>query len=111
MKAITVDEFKVIGVKEQSPEKKKAIEIVNTFVKHWETNEDNEPIIMEVEESDFDNAFDFSNPKQILRAANLLRQVANKNAKYNIAIKQRDKRLFIGMREELESNYTRLTYL
>lgn len=106
MKTITVDEFKAIGVKEQTPEKIKATEIINAFVAHWKArSEDDEHSVIEVEESDFDNMFDFNNPKQILRAATLLRGVANKNAEYNIAIKQRDKRLFIGMREELEFGF------
>lgn len=107
MKGLTVDEFMQIGVKEQPPEKTKAVEIINAFIKRWEVRDkDSSDIsVFEVEESDFDNAFKFNEPKQILRAATLLRNVANKNDKYNIAVKQRGGRLFVGMREEIEPNY------
>lgn len=104
MKGLTVDEFMQVGVKEQAPERVKAVEIIDAFIKRWEVRDESSSNIsvIEVEESDFDNVFNFGDPKQILRAANLLRNVANKNVRYEIAVKQRGGRLFIGMRQELE---------
>lgn len=106
MKRITADEFLQIGAKEQPPERIAAKKIIDDFVQFWEerADEDDRPVI-EVEESDFDNVFKFNEPKQILRAANLLRNVANKNIRYEIAVKQRGKRLFVGMRQELEPRW------
>ena len=103
MKRITANEFLQIGTKEQPPERIAARKIIDTFKNY--RSADGEQIVIEVEESDFDNIFDFSNPKQLLRAATLLRNVANKDEDYSIAVKQRGKRLFVGMREEIEPGF------
>ena len=107
MKGLMASEFMQIGMKEQPPEKIAAKKIVDAFIDRWKlySEGDSDMNVIEVEESDFNGAFDFSNSRQILRAATLLRNIANKNEDYSIAIKQRGKRLFIGMREDIEPGY------
>lgn len=106
MKRLTANEFLQIGMKEQPPEKVAAKKIIDDFVQFWkERIDEDDHVVIEVEESDFNNVFDFNNPQQLLRAATLLRNVANKNEDYSIAVKQRGKRLFVGMREKIEPGY------
>lgn len=96
MKKITVEEFQKVGAKELSPAKKLASKIVEDFIA---TDDD----VVEVEEKDFNNEFKFNYSKQALKAATLLRNVANKHK--DICVKQRSNRLFIGKRSKLEPNF------